>query len=55
MSKAFQDPRKFEAFVGRFSVMWDSRDRAPAPALALFGGAGANEPLYGAMSRRSWF
>lgn len=53
--KAFQDPRKLEAFVGRFSVMWDIRNRAPSPALSLFGGTGGAEPLYSAMSRGSWF
>jgi hypothetical protein len=53
--RTFQDPKKLEAFVGRFAVMWDSRNSAPPPALALFGGGGGTEPLYGAMRRRSWF
>ncbi len=53
--KAFQDSKKLEAFVGRFAVMWASRNRAPAPALSLFGSADGAEPLYGAMRGRSWF
>lgn len=53
--KSFQDSRKLEAFVGRFTVMWDSKNSTPSPVLSLFGSVGANEPLYGAMSRRSWF
>ncbi|GJD79938.1 hypothetical protein GCM10007886_44070 [Methylobacterium gregans] len=53
--KSFQDPKKLEAFVSRFTVMWDSRNSTPSPVLSLFGSVGPNEPLYGAMSRRSWF